>query len=126
MFPRASRRARALPGSRSRDRAPPLRESRSLPRGSRSWDSRHRLTPHDRLGQDSANIHRRSAGDLMRRTRIWMALFALIACGLIVSRVVRPGPIRTIRVSMKGYAFNEGNPTITLYAGERVRFVVTN
>jgi len=55
-----------------------------------------------------------------------MALFALIACGLIVSRIVRPGPIRTIRMSMKGYAFNEGNPTITLHAGERVRFVVTN
>jgi len=62
----------------------------------------------------------------MRRTRIWALLFLFLVLGLIVSRVTRSGPVRTIRMSMRGYVFNEVNPTITLRAGERVRFVVTN
>src|SRR5437762_13718866 len=37
-----------------------------------------------------------------------------------------PAPVRTIAMSMKGYAFNGANPTLALRPGERVRFVVTN
>ncbi|HEY7727583.1 MAG TPA: cupredoxin domain-containing protein [Candidatus Eisenbacteria bacterium] len=36
------------------------------------------------------------------------------------------GPVRTITLSMRDYAFNGTNPTLVLRAGERVRFVVRN
>ena len=62
----------------------------------------------------------------MRRTWIWILLLALIAVGAAVSRIARSGAVRTIPLSMKGYAFNGVNPRITLRAGERVRFVLTN
>jgi len=62
----------------------------------------------------------------MRRIWIWTIFFVLLASGMIVWRIARTGPVRIIRMSMKGYAFNDGNPTITLRSGERVRFVVTN
>jgi len=35
-------------------------------------------------------------------------------------------PDRTVVMSMKGYTFNETNPTLALRPGERVRFVVSN
>ena len=59
----------------------------------------------------------------MRRT--WILLIALIAVGA-AAWLTRYGPVRTISLSMKGYAFNGVNPIVTLRAGERVRFVLTN
>jgi plastocyanin len=36
------------------------------------------------------------------------------------------GPVRTVVLSMKEYAFNETNPTLAFHPGERVRFVIVN
>jgi plastocyanin len=36
------------------------------------------------------------------------------------------GPVRTVVLSMKEYAFNGVNPTLAFHPGERVRFVVVN
>lgn len=38
----------------------------------------------------------------------------------------RPGPIRTVALSMKNYAFNGRNPTLDVEPGERIHFIVTN
>lgn len=62
----------------------------------------------------------------MRSTWIRILLVLLLVAGIFFARVMRPGPVRTIRLSMKNYAFNDVNPTITLRAGERVRFLLWN
>jgi plastocyanin len=38
----------------------------------------------------------------------------------------RPGPFRTVVLSMRDYTFNGTNPTFTFREGDRVRFVVRN
>jgi len=62
----------------------------------------------------------------MRSTWIRILFVLLLVACIVFARVLRPVPVRTIRMSMKGYAFNDVNPTITLRAGERVRFFITN
>jgi len=64
--------------------------------------------------------------------RVWIPLVLVVAlAGVALAFVGRerdaaPGPVRTVVMSMKEYAFNESNPTLAFHPGERVRFVVTN
>jgi len=62
----------------------------------------------------------------MRSNLVRILLALLLTAGIVLARVMRPGPVRTIHLSMKAYTFNDVNPTITLRAGERVRFLITN
>jgi len=62
----------------------------------------------------------------MRSNLVRILLVLLLTAGIVFARVMRPSPVRTIHLSMKAYTFNDVNPTITLRAGERVRFLITN
>jgi plastocyanin len=64
-----------------------------------------------------------------RTSGVRLAVLAIVAAAAILlgrEWVRSRAPDRTIHLSMKGYAFNDSNPTLTLRAGERVRFVLTN
>ena len=64
--------------------------------------------------------------------RVLIALVLMIAlAGVALAFVGRDresadGPVRTVVLSMKEYAFNETNPTLAFHPGERVRFVIVN
>lgn len=64
--------------------------------------------------------------------RIWMGAVAALAVAVVLAFAgpwrehAAPGPPRTVVLSMKDYAFNGLNPTLTFRPGERVHFVVTN
>lgn len=57
-----------------------------------------------------------------------VALLVLGGAGLAVGLHARPqaSPLRTIRMTMRAYAFNESNPTFQFKPGERIHFIVTN
>jgi plastocyanin len=66
------------------------------------------------------------------RKRVLPALLALVAVAVTALAVAGRGKARdlpadrTVTLSMKGYAFNETNPTLAFRPGERIRFVVSN
>jgi len=65
----------------------------------------------------------------MKRLLLTAALAALILALVAIIRLrgaVKPGPPRTVVLSMRDYTFNGSNPTLSFRAGERVRFVVRN
>lgn len=57
------------------------------------------------------------------------AIVALVAATALLASGCgrgRPGPIRTVVLSMKNYAFNGQNPTLHVRPGERIHFILTN
>jgi plastocyanin len=53
----------------------------------------------------------------------------LLVIGVVVAVAFRGhsgGELRTVRMSMRSYAFNQSNPTFRFTPGERIHFVVTN
>ena len=63
--------------------------------------------------------------------RITLILVALVlVAGVTVAVVGRQRaaerPVRTVELSMREYAFNDENPTLTFRPGERIHFIVTN
>lgn len=66
------------------------------------------------------------------RKRIVMVAAAAVAVAAAVAIAaawrerVPSGPVETVTLSMKDYAFNGRNPTLRFAPGERVRFVVSN
>jgi plastocyanin len=59
---------------------------------------------------------------------ILLAIVVAAAVALATGRLPVPSgaPPRTVVLSMRNYAFNDSNPTLTFESGERVRFVVRN
>jgi len=64
--------------------------------------------------------------------RILLAAALVATLSLAVTAIVRlrgggkPGPLRTVVLSMRDYTFNGSNPTLSFRVGDRVRFVVRN
>jgi plastocyanin len=64
------------------------------------------------------------------RNRIGMTVAAAVAIAAVIAMAASwraaSGPVTTVTLSMKDYAFNGQNPTLRFAPGERVRFVVSN
>ena len=66
----------------------------------------------------------------MKRFVLPFLLVLAVAAAVVLAtgRLPAPSgaPSRTVVLTMRNYAYNDSNPTLTFYAGERVRFVLRN